>query len=386
MAVDPLYEPLGTRPAAAKPARRTTGLAAAVVAVVVLGGIAAVLIAHRQRPDESVAVASIEPAAPDIAKPAVPPPPVPATRSDPGVAGVTVEPNGDTVEFQHGVKIIRLGPASTSGTTVLKIPDASTGAGALPAAPDPRLVEASRWGDLPRTGPDGARAAEVYARPAPTLPPGTPRLAILLTGLGPDPEASRAAAGLPPDVSLGFGPLGRDLGAQVADARSAGHEVLLQLLAPATREAPPAPADRFKWLLGRFSGYAGLSIVPGTDLPPDAAAPLLRDIAARGLFLVDDAAGDATVAAAAGRALQTVPADIVLDASADAGVVAAALDRLTARARAEGHAFGVLARSAAAVDALALLTRQLPSRGVTLVPVSALVTRPVVADGAAAAQ
>ena len=54
---------------------------------------------------------------------------------------------------------------------------------ALAPAPDPRLVENSRYGLLPRIGDDGARPADVYARPVGTssaLKAGAPRVVLVM--------------------------------------------------------------------------------------------------------------------------------------------------------------------------------------------------------------
>ena len=64
----------------------------------------------------------------------------------------------------------------------------------LPPAPDRRLDEKSRFGLLPRVGADGARPADVYARPvfaSAKLKPGAPRVALLVGGLGLDPRQHR---------------------------------------------------------------------------------------------------------------------------------------------------------------------------------------------------
>jgi uncharacterized protein len=61
---------------------------------------------------------------------------------------------------------------------------------------DPRLIETSRAGPLPRVGADGARPFEVYARPVvldPKLKAGAPRIALMVGGLGLNLEGTEAA-------------------------------------------------------------------------------------------------------------------------------------------------------------------------------------------------
>ena len=86
----------------------------------------------------------------------------------------------------------------------------------LPAAPDPRI-----WADR-------ARPSEVYAHPSVSsrgLKPGSPRIALLVGGMGLAPQATELAiASLPGAVTLGFAlPYGTDLARETARAREAGH-------------------------------------------------------------------------------------------------------------------------------------------------------------------
>jgi polysaccharide deacetylase 2 family uncharacterized protein YibQ len=97
------------------------------------------------------------------------------------------------------------------------------------AMPDPRLTEQTRYGPVPRIGLDGARPAEIFARPAVSLP-GLPRIALLVGGMGLSSRATEAAiAALPGAVTLGFAPYGVGLARQTARARETGHELVLEI-------------------------------------------------------------------------------------------------------------------------------------------------------------
>ncbi|MGH6831320.1 MAG: divergent polysaccharide deacetylase family protein, partial [Methylocella sp.] len=70
----------------------------------------------------------------------------------------------EAIERRTGVKIIRAGGATAPEALIIDVAKAlNTG---LPAAPDPRLIEQTPHGPIPRIGADGARPSEVYARPA----------------------------------------------------------------------------------------------------------------------------------------------------------------------------------------------------------------------------
>jgi hypothetical protein len=106
---------------------------------------------------------------------------------------------------------------------------------ALPVAParldtDPSLVESSALGPLPRISPDGRLPREVYARRSAPVPQGTPRIAIVIGGLGISQTGTQEAIErLPEDVTLAFAPYGSSLQRWVSKARDEGHEVILQV-------------------------------------------------------------------------------------------------------------------------------------------------------------
>src|ERR1700736_3590602 len=90
-------------------------------------------------------------------------------------AGVGAE----AVERRTSVKIIRAGGGAAPEALIIDVAKAlNTG---LPAAPDPRLIEQTPHGPIPRIGADGARPSEVYARRAAVssgrLAQGSPRIA-----------------------------------------------------------------------------------------------------------------------------------------------------------------------------------------------------------------
>jgi polysaccharide deacetylase 2 family uncharacterized protein YibQ len=266
----------------------------------------------------------------------------------------------------------------------------------LEAAPDPRLIETSRAGGLPRVGADGARPFEVYARPVlldPKLKAGAPQIALMVGGLGLNTEGTEAAiARLPGEVTLGFAPYGGGIGERAAEAREAGHETVLQApmedfssgggdTEPHMLKASASEGDNLdslRWLMGRFAGYIAVVNHLGGKFTADSKeiSPVLSEIAARGLGYLDDGASPRSVApdVAASLAMPSARADAVIDADPAPEAIEAALARLLDRARERGSAIGVATASPLTVERLARWANGLESKGVALVPLSALMS------------
>jgi polysaccharide deacetylase 2 family uncharacterized protein YibQ len=312
----------------------------------------------------------------------------------PGPTDVASDPDtrprasANEVESASGVSVVRPDGAGPPPSLVIKVPPAS----GLNPAPDPRLVERTRNGVLPRIGADGARPAEVYARPAGTLPGGArpiARVAIVVGGLGIGQTATTAAiTRLPAAVTLAFAPYGSDLEQQVTRARQDGHEVMLQAPmepfdypdndpGPHTLTAAAKAQDnleRLHWVMARFTGYVGLVNFMGARLTAQetALAPILREIGARGLLFLDDGSSSRSLVGTVGATLRTptARADIVLDTVARADAVDKELERLEQTARRRGLAIASASALPVTVDRIAQWARTLESRGVLLVPIS----------------
>jgi hypothetical protein len=213
---------------------------------------------------------------------------------------------------------------------------------------------------------------------------------LLIGGMGLAPRATETAiASLPGAVTLGFAPYGADLARETARAREAGHEVVLQIPmesfdflrdnpGPHTLLAGAGKAtniDNLTWLMSRFTGYAGVANFLGGKLTSDAKAltPVLREIAARGLFYVDDGTSAQSLAMtlAPAQALAAARADVVLDSTAEPEAIEAALARLAAIARDKGVAIGVASALPSSIAIIGRFARALEARGIALVPLSA---------------
>ena len=296
------------------------------------------------------------------------------------------------METASGVRVTR-GSGEAPPSVVIRVPDAAI---KLAAAPDSRLVERVRQGNLPRIGADGARPSEVYARRAASPPPKLAgRIAIVVVGLGISATSTAdAIAKLPPEVTLAFAPYGAEVDKQVVRARDDGHEVMLQAPmepfdypendpGPHTLTANGAPQetmDRLHFVMSRFSGYVGIMNYMGAKFTANEAAlaPVLREIGSRGLFFLDDGSSPRSLVptVAATAKLQAGRADLVVDGVARAPSIDAQLARLEATAREKGVAIGSASALPLSVDRIAQWAKTLEAKGIQLVPVSAVIGKP----------
>lgn len=297
--------------------------------------------------------------------------------------------DADQVEAASGVSVVRPAGMSAPGAIIVQVPD--EGPVRLAPAPDSRLVEKSRYGLLPRIGPDGARPLSAYARPSQPWRGATPpakRIAIVVGGLGISLSGTNEAiAKLPPAVTLAFAPYGDGLTAAAARARDAGHEIMLQVPmepfdypesdpGPQTLTTSASPADnldRLHWSMGRFTGYVGIVNYMGAKLTADAAAMtlLLRDIGGRGLAFLDDGSSSRSTASASAGDTPNARAVEILDADPHPGAIEAALKRLESKASAGRVVVATASALPATIGVLRRWADGLEARDIQLLPASA---------------
>jgi len=309
----------------------------------------------------------------------------------PGVRIVSSAPDQNSQ-----VKIMRRTGTEAADPIVIRVPQELRAPSALSPAPDVRLVASGPYGPLPRIARDGARPADVYARPAgldARLPPGAPRLALVINGMGINPQASaQALKSLPPAITLAYSPYASRVEDQAEQARLAGHELLVQvpmegftpsqelgtrgLMASASRERN---RDALDWHMSRFPGYIGLTNYLGGRFMASTSAlmPLLQNVAERGLVFFDDgtARQSLTSALALATGAPALRADLAIEATSPEAVEAA-LRRLETLAREKGMAIGVAPAVPAHIDQIARFAQGLEARGIALVPLSALFPAP----------
>jgi polysaccharide deacetylase 2 family uncharacterized protein YibQ len=315
--------------------------------------------------------------------------PAPAVGPAPGTRTVTIIDG--TSGKREEVTIPAAPGAPRAGS-----PNTSAGNEAAAVPPNPKLIETSRHGGIPKVGPDGARPAEIYARPVKVVAgkPDGPRIAIVVSGLGTGTSGTaEALAKLPGAVTFAFAPYSVNVEQLAARARNEGHEVLLQVpMEPFDYpDNDPGPqtllttldagqnVDRLHWLMSRFQGYVGISNYMGARFTASepALGPVLRETAKRGLIYVDDGTSPRSLASqiAGANNLPFAKGEVVIDAVPTPVEIDRALARLEAAARERGSAVGVASALPVAVDRIAKWAKAAEARGFTLVPISAVANK-----------
>jgi polysaccharide deacetylase 2 family uncharacterized protein YibQ len=273
-------------------------------------------------------------------------------------------------------------------------PAAQKGVGEEPI--DPRVAERSAQGVIPKIAPDGTRPAEAFAQPVKALPGKStaPRIAIVVEGLGISAAGTaEALAKLPGPVTLAFAPYGDNLPRLAARGRESGHELLLQVPMepfdyPNNDPGPQAlltsldaaqNVGRFRWLMSRMQGYVGIINYMGARFTTSepALAPILREMAMRGLIYVEDGSVPRSLASdiAGANNLPFARADLAIDAAPSTADIDRSLARLERAARERSYAVGVANALPAAIDRVAAWAKGAETRGIQLVPISAIANR-----------
>jgi hypothetical protein len=255
------------------------------------------------------------------------------------------------------------------------------------------LVAASPRGQLPVIAPDGRQAWKVYARPFED-PTEHPRIAIMLGDMGLSDAATRTAIRqLPSAVTLAFAPYVGNLQSWIAEARAGGHEAMLQLPMepldyPANDPGPQAlltsltaadNLERLEWLLGRVTGYVGVTNYMGSKFTTSAndLRPVLQALKGRGLLFLDSRASPRSVAAelAKGIGLPEAVNNRFLDNEASRAAIDARLEELERIAKSTGTAVGIGYPYPVTIERIAAWAPGLAARGIMLAPISAAVNR-----------
>ena len=272
-------------------------------------------------------------------------------------------------------------PPLSTATDALAAAGAFAG-GPLPPAPIPGVSRKTAEGVLPVIGPGGVSPARAYMRPFKAN--GRPRVAIIIGGLGLNPDLTRQAVEtLPPQVTLAFSPYAPNLQDWINRARERGHEVLLEVPmepedfpdndpGPYTLRARAQPAEtvrRLEWILGRGAGYFGVTNRMGDRFvrSPEGMGAVTGALRNRGVAFIDSG-----IARSSGGGDLRASADHVLDEVLTPAAIDEALLKVEASALQKTHGLGLAQAYPLSLRQVASWAAQVEGRGYQLAPASAL--------------
>ncbi|MBI0534469.1 divergent polysaccharide deacetylase family protein [Roseomonas sp. KE2513] len=343
-------------------------------------------------PGLTQAATPAEPAAPaEPAEPApAPPPPAVAAAPEPVPPAPAPLPTAEPAAAQAEPPALPSAPEPPPLPTPMRRAEAQPNRPIPP--PDPALQEPSRYGPLPKVGPEGRTSIRAYGRPF-DRSETRPRVALVVGNLGLSAALSEEAiARLPPATGLAFSPYAPRLDPLLERARLRGMEVLSAIpMEPANYPAndpgeralmttlPPAEnGDRLAWVISRLSGQVGaigaLGPMRGERFAalPELIGGVQDVLRQHGLLYVDPRPGAPSPARAWGRSV-----DIVVDEPATRGEIDRRLAELERIARERGSALGLAGDvTPVLVDRVAAWAAGLESRGLVMAPVTALIRRP----------
>ncbi|HEX4112243.1 MAG TPA: divergent polysaccharide deacetylase family protein [Stellaceae bacterium] len=253
--------------------------------------------------------------------------------------------------------------------------------GPIPTAAPPTAKRMQSSGDEP-TWRRNAVAAPPYS--------GQPQIAIVIDDLGIDSNRTQRAIALNGAVTLSFLAYASNLPEQTEAARKAGHELIvhvpmepivgLKLVSAGTHGANLAHDEllrRLRWDLSRFTGYVGVNNHMGNRLAsdPESTQTVVAELKARGLLFLDSqgSEGGGVIAVAERLGVPTVSRDVFLDDDVGASSIDERLAALEKVARTQGTAIAVGHPHDRTLEALHTWLVSLPSKGLQLVPLTAIV-------------
>jgi polysaccharide deacetylase 2 family uncharacterized protein YibQ len=260
--------------------------------------------------------------------------------------------------------------------------------------PDPTLLEPSRFGPVPRLGPENRSSIRAYARAFDRNDP-RPRIGLVINNIGLRvPFSEEAIRRLPGGVTLGFSPYATRFEPLLERARARGMEVLIALpLEPQGFGQTADPGDRalltglsmnenrerLLWALSRIQGQVGaiggLGGMRGERFAANAEllGMVQTELTQRGLLYLDPRPGAPQPARAYGRAV-----DLLLDEpSAVRGEVERRLGELEALARQGRSPIGLANNpDPSVIAAITAWAEAAETRGIAIAPLTALARRP----------
>lgn len=260
---------------------------------------------------------------------------------------------------------------------------------AAPAPSEPKPAE-EEVAALPPPPPPPSSAPvpawQAYAVPART---GTALVAVIIDDMGVDRRRSAQVTELPAPLTLSYMTYAPHAAEQVAAAHARGHELMMHMPMQPLGTMDPGPdvltdqlppeelRRRLTSDLDRFQGYVGVNNHMGSKFT--AYEPgmkiVMQALHQRGLLFIDSMTTAKSVGLAEARAagVPTARRNIFLDDVETQAAVAAQLAKAEEQAKSAGTVIVIGHPHDATIAALAAWLPGLAKKGITLVPVTAVV-------------
>ena len=198
-------------------------------------------------------------------------------------------------------------------------------------------------------------------------------------------------------LTLAYLPYAKGLAARTARAKKNGHELMVHMPMEAmNRKLDGGPRvlkgslgndefmDTVEWGLSQFEGYVGVNNHMGSRLTQnkDAMRRVMGALKSRGVFFIDSKTIGSSVAADIAResGIAYAERDVFLDHEISMEFVRGALKKLEKVAYRKGYAIAIGHPHKQTIAALKEWLPTLEAKGLTLVPASKVVKRPVAAN------
>ncbi len=217
-----------------------------------------------------------------------------------------------------------------------------------------------------------------------------PMIAIVIDDMGINRRMTRKAIELPAPITTSFLPYARNLENQTADARNAGHELMLHLpmqpFSPRKNAGPGAlttdmsESEIYAALdnaLAAFDGYVGINNHMGSRFTAnsDLMRIVLNELHRRGLLFLDSVTARSSTAYRIAREIGMPAAKRQIFLDNTESEIPARLDELERYASKHGAAIGIGHPRQSTIEALQSWIPDAAERGFVFVPVSTIVAQ-----------
>ncbi|MFP4097831.1 MAG: divergent polysaccharide deacetylase family protein [Alphaproteobacteria bacterium] len=225
------------------------------------------------------------------------------------------------------------------------------------------------------------------------VPEAKGKIAVIIDDMGVSLR-SRLIEILPGPLTLSYLPYADNIPKHVDRARRNGHEIMVHIpMQPLNDTLDTGPhalntsqsetelLDALDWGLSQFEGYVGINNHMGSRLTADQKAMdyVMAALKKRGLFFVDSRTISTSVADHSARqaGIPYAVRDIFIDHEVTPEFIAGALKKIEHKALARGYAIAIGHPHKETIEALKVWIPSLKDKGLTLVPVSALLNVPI---------